>query len=209
MEMLFRREEKLGSLLDAIAAGSLPVTELDPARRKQLLDHPGESIRKRSRKILALAANENRQAVFQRLRPALELRSDVKKGLEIFRKTCAGCHRAGGEGHAVAPDMETVRDRGGENLLLHLVDPNREVPPNYIVYNAILKDGRILTGIITAETSTSLSLVRAEGLGDTILRNQLSRLKSTGRSLMPEDLEKNLGLQDIADLIGFIQNLGR
>jgi putative heme-binding domain-containing protein len=89
------------------------------------------------------------------------------------------------------------------------VDPNREVAPSYIVYNAILKDGRILTGIIAGETATSLELVRAEGLRDTLLRSQIKELKSTGRSLMPEELEKNLSLQDIANLLDFIRGLGR
>ena len=209
LEMLFRREEKLGALLDALAAGDLAPAELDPARRKQLLDHPGEAIRKRSRKIFEQTARESRRAVFERLRPSLDLAANPKLGREVFKKTCATCHRAGGEGHAVAPDIETVKGRDRESLLLHLVDPNREVAPSYIVYNAILKDGRILTGIIAGETATSLELVRAEGLRDTLLRSQIKELKSTGRSLMPEELENNLSLQDIANLLDFIRGLGR
>ena len=69
----------------------------------------------------------------------------------------------------------------------------------------ITQQGRVLTGIIASETATSLTLKRAEGKQDVVLRSNIDELISNGVSLMPEGLEKELNAQDIADVISFIK----
>jgi putative heme-binding domain-containing protein len=73
---------------------------------------------------------------------------------------------------------------------------------NYLVTT---KAGRILTGMIALETPTSLTLRRAEKAEDTILRSQIEEIQATTKSLMPEELEKLLSKQDLADLIAYLQ----
>jgi putative membrane-bound dehydrogenase-like protein len=208
-EALFRRPPRLHALLDALASGRVQPADLDPARRKQLLDHPESSVRVRARAVLGEVRDEDRARVVERHRAALDLRGDRARGAEVFRKACATCHRAAGEGHAVGPDIETVRDRDAESLLVQLLDPDREVAPAYVAYTAVTAGGRAITGRIAEETATSVRFLRAEGAEDTVLRAQLVRLESTGRSLMPADLEKTVDEQGLADLIEFIRSLGK
>jgi putative heme-binding domain-containing protein len=66
-------------------------------------------------------------------------------------------------------------------------------------------DGRQLTGIISAETATSITLRRADNATDTILRIDIDQLKSTGMSLMPEGVEKQVDQQAMADLLEFLR----
>ena len=66
-------------------------------------------------------------------------------------------------------------------------------------------DGRQLTGMIAAETATSVTLKRADNASDTVLRIDIDQLKSTGLSLMPEGLEKDLAPQDLADVIAVVR----
>jgi putative heme-binding domain-containing protein len=58
--------------------------------------------------------------------------------------------------------------------------------------------------MIAAETATSITLRRAEGASDTVLRVSIDELRSTGQSLMPEGMEKQLGKQEMADLIAYL-----
>ena len=62
-----------------------------------------------------------------------------------------------------------------------------------------------MNGIIASETATSITLKRAEGKQDVVLRNNIDELLSNGVSLMPEGLEKELTAQDLADVIAFIK----
>ena len=66
-------------------------------------------------------------------------------------------------------------------------------------------DGRQLTGLIAAETATSITLRRADNATDTVLRIDIEQLKSTGMSLMPEGLEKQIDQQSMADLLEFLK----
>jgi putative heme-binding domain-containing protein len=70
----------------------------------------------------------------------------------------------------------------------------------------VTTDGMTLTGIIAAETGTSITLRQQEGKEATLLRSNIEELQSNGVSLMPEGLEKNISPQDMADLIAFIKN---
>ena len=80
------------------------------------------------------------------------------------------------------------------------------IDSNYISYSVVTDEGQVLTGILSTETSTSITLRQAEGKEVTLLRSQVEALRSNGVSLMPEGLEKNISHQQMADLISFIKN---
>ena len=68
----------------------------------------------------------------------------------------------------------------------------------------MVDDGRVATGIIAEETATSLTLRRAENQQETILRQNIEELTSTGASLMPEGVEKKVTPQEMADLLAYV-----
>jgi putative heme-binding domain-containing protein len=88
-----------------------------------------------------------------------------------------------------------------------VLDPNFYVPPQYVQYVAVDRKGRTYTGILAEQTSTSISLKREKDAVDTLLRSNIEELSSTGKSLMPEGLEKKLSRQDMADLIAYLQTV--
>ena len=77
--------------------------------------------------------------------------------------------------------------------------------PVIVQYLVVDQDGRTYSGIIAAETATSLTLRRGDGAEDTILRAQVAEMTSTGLSLMPEGLEKTITKPEMADLIAFLR----
>jgi putative heme-binding domain-containing protein len=127
----------------------------------------------------------------------------------VFKKVCAVCHQLEGVGVQVGADLlAALRNKSAEQLLIDVLDPSREVDPRYLNYQVTTRRGQVLTGIIAAETASSVTLKRDQGAEDTVLRSRIDRIESTGKSLMPEGLEMQLSRQDLADLIGYLRKVG-
>ena len=88
--------------------------------------------------------------------------------------------------------------------MTHILDPNREVSPNYVEYVAALTDGRVVTGLISAETPSTLTLRRDNNTEVIIVRQRLAEIRATGKSLMPEGLESKISIVEMADLLAFL-----
>ena len=85
--------------------------------------------------------------------------------------------------------------------------PNQAIEGGYEEYLLETTDGREITGILAKETPTTLTLRRKKGDEDTILRSSVKDLRSLNLSPMPEDLEKSISLDQMADLIAYIKSL--
>jgi putative membrane-bound dehydrogenase-like protein len=153
----------------------------------------------------AAPVEADRRMVIERYRPALQKGGDAARGREVYRKLCQQCHKAKGEGRDVGPDLATVKDRSPEDLLTNLLDPNREVNPQYLSTRILTKDGAVLDGIVATETATSVTLKRAQGEVDTLLKIRIEKMVTSKLSLMPEGVERDLDLQGMADLIAFMR----
>jgi putative heme-binding domain-containing protein len=207
-EGLFGRPERLPALLEALEAKRILPNQLDSLRVNQLRNHSDTKIKERGVKLLAGALDPDRQKLVDSYKPALDLKSDAAKGQALFRKHCATCHRVENVGFEVGPDLRAaVRDKTPEQLLISILDPSREVDRRYTVYLIESKSGRQMSGIVAVESATSVVLRRAEKAEDTVLRAQIETMTDTGKSLMPDGLEKDLSKQDIANVIAYLMNL--
>lgn len=193
------------ALLAAVESAAVKPGEIERDKRQLLLNHPQLPVRDRAKQILADAPS-NRKEVVANYQPALELTGDAARGRLLWAKTCLQCHRVGTTGHQVGPDFVSVQNKSPADLLVAILDPNREAQPNFQTYTAVTKQGRIHTGIISAETGASLTLKRAEAKEDVVLRDTLDELVSNGISLMPEGLEKDLDRQQLADIIAALKS---
>lgn len=204
LEVLLSRSASARQTLEAVAEGRILARDLDVARKKQLISHREASIRERAQALLSEPSTSGRAEVLAAYRSAIELPGDTAAGRQVFVKTCASCHKLDGTGHEIGPNLATIQNRGAEAILANVLDPNREVNPQFLSYFVVTNDGRTLTGMIQAETGTSITLVRADNQSDLVLRSEIESLESTGVSLMPEGLEKDLTPQAMADLIAYL-----
>jgi putative membrane-bound dehydrogenase-like protein len=198
--------ERASALLDEIEAKRIAASELDRVRADRLGKHGNAKIRQRAVKLLAEALPADRQKVLADYQDVLKLASDANRGREVFQKNCSTCHRIAGVGVDVAPDIADSRTKKPEQLLVDILQPNRAIDANFVNYVVVTADGRTLTGIVTSDTASSLTLKQPEAKVVTLLRQDIEELRSTGLSLMPEGLEKNIDKQQMADLIAFIKN---
>jgi putative heme-binding domain-containing protein len=123
-----------------------------------------------------------------------------------FEKNCTTCHLLRGQGHAVGPNLAALADKPPGDFVLAIMDPNAVVEPRFVSYNVETRDGRSLSGIISAETATTLTLIQPGGITESILRSDISEIKATGLSLMPEGFEQAMNHQDLADLIAYLKS---
>jgi len=192
-------------LLTAIETGVIQRVEVERDKKQLLLQHPNKEIQTKSQMLFGNEANTDRAKVVQQFQSVLNLQGRVSAGKEVFTKKCSICHQAGNIGVQVAPNLASVKNKSEADLLIAILDPNREAQPNFNIYTVITQQGKVLTGIIASETATSITLRRAEGKQDVVLRSNIDELISNGVSLMPVGLEKELNPQEIADVISFIK----
>lgn len=206
-EALLSRTEWTLMLLNAIESGKVGRGELDPARVALLKVHPNQMIAARVSKLFANSANLARQMVIKDYQAALDLKGNPESGKTLFKKHCSACHRLENVGNQIGADLNGIRNRGLDAVLLNVLDPNREVKPKYLTYVIIDIDGRNITGMISAESANSITVRKPDGTSSTILRSEIDLLKSTGLSFMPEGLEKQIDKQQMADLLSYLNSL--
>lgn len=147
---------------------------------------------------------ENRQRVIMNYQNALKLVGNVSQGREHFRKQCSSCHRVEDIGNEIGPNLAAIKSRGAETVLTAVLDPSREVNPQYLNYIVAMTDDRVLSGMIVDEGSTSLTLRNSKNVIETVLRVDIDEIKNTGLSIMPEGFENVLDPQAMADLLCYL-----
>ncbi len=200
----FRPADRQALLLEAMEKERVSPGEIGADLRRALLGN--KSLAGRAEKLVGSAGAGDRRAVVQAYRPALAKRGNAAAGREVFRKSCLTCHRIGDEGHEVGPNLASIRTKSPEEILEQILDPNRLVEPQYFTYQILTTGGQIVDGILDAANETSVTLRRAQGATETVLRANIDKIVCAGVSLMPEGLEKVIDLEQMADLIAFLRS---
>jgi len=200
-----RRPERVSALLDEIEAKRMTTGELGQSLLRQLQNYGDAAIKERAKRLIASNLPEERQKVIDRYKEALGKTGDAKRGLELFRANCAACHKILDIGTPVGPDISDTLTKAPEQLLTDILDPSRVIDNNYVNYVVKTKSGAILSGFIASQTASSLTLRRGQGQEDVVLRQDIEEMKSSGVSLMPDGLEKNLTVEGMADLLAFLK----
>ena len=136
-------------------------------------------------------------------------KGDVNNGRLLFTKNCAACHKLNGEGGAIGPDLTHANRADRDYLLISLVDPSAVIRKEYLSYTAETADNRLVTGVITAQTATSVTLTNSKAEATTLKRDEIVSLRESPVSLMPEGLLTPLRPQELRDLFAYLQQPAR
>jgi putative heme-binding domain-containing protein len=202
----FSGQKRLPALLNAIQAGKIQAWALGPARTRQLLQHTDPEIKKQAQAILS-DPESDRKTIYDKYLPAITSTGTADRGRKVYEANCAECHKVGDVGQELGPDLRSVAKRYKETLLADILMPNQNIEGGYEEYLLQTNDGRDITGILAKETATTLTLRRRKGDEDVILRSNVKSLRSLSLSPMPEDLEKSITVDQMADLIAYIKSL--
>jgi putative membrane-bound dehydrogenase-like protein len=207
LTVLSSRSEWVLRLLAQLESGSVAAAEIEATMRQRLMTTRDATIRQRLEKVFTSGTSADRQSVMESFQPALKLSGDPARGAVIFGKKCSSCHKQGGVGHEVGPNLASLTTRTPESLFTAILDPSAAVEAKYLNFVAATTSGRSVIGLLSTETGSSITLLAAEGKSESILRSDIEELRSTGKSLMPDGVEKDLTHQDLADVIEYVRTL--
>jgi putative membrane-bound dehydrogenase-like protein len=138
--------------------------------------------------------------------------SDAAAGRRVFFHAnsagCFKCHTVDGRGGKVGPDLTTVaRTMDRTKLVQSILEPSREISPQFVSWNFELKSGHMLHGLLISEESEKLKVASADGKVHDLALNDLETRAPQSLSLMPEKLTDQLTTQEFLDLIAFLETL--
>lgn len=178
--------------------------EIPSTRREALQRHKDQDIRTAVIRLQDKRSNTERGTVLTNFLPAARLTGDPARGKEWFIQRCSICHLLDETGKAIGPDLLELTDKSPESLMMAIIDPNKAVLDQYIVYEIETQDGRSLSGVVTEASKSGLSYKNALGEMESLSQDIILSIRATGLSLMPEGLEEGMSHQDMADLTAFI-----
>lgn len=203
-DILANGEDNLRLVVKAVEQGDIEPWTVGGRLRRNLIMHSDAPFREHARALITQAPEE-RKKVIDRYQAALSQDADPIAGQAIFEKTCAKCHAIDGVGKDVGPDLATVRTRPAAFILNDILLPNQSIEPEYESYIVETNDGQTLEGVLGPPNPTAVTLRREGGEQDVINRADIKSMRSAQLSAMPEDLEKEITVDEMAHLIRFIQ----
>lgn len=148
-----------------------------------------------------------RRAKFEMFLKRAALPGDSAAGKQLAQASCLMCHQVKGEGMAIGPDLSGAGAMGAESLLRNILTPNEQLESGYYRHDIKLKDGTVLSGFLSAESPSSLTLRQIGTDERSIPRDQILKHDISRRSLMPEGLIDGFSDKQVADLFSYLMSL--
>ena len=212
LAILLGRADWTGIFVQAAENGKAQFSELSLDQKQSLAKHPNKAIADSAQKLLASGGglpDADRQKVIDGLSPAVLQKGDAVKGKLVFQQNCTKCHTHSGEGAKIGPDLTGMAAHPKSELLIAIIDPSRSVEGNFRQYTVITDDGRVLVGLLSSETKTTIELLDSEGKVHPIQRENIKKFVASPLSLMPEGFEKQIGAEGLTNLLEFLTQRGR
>ncbi|MBW3629043.1 MAG: c-type cytochrome [Gemmatimonadetes bacterium] len=202
---LARDPARVPLLLEALASRRVDPAEIDRPLRNQLTALSDETLRARARAIFAVTTASGLDAV-ERYRAILSVQGDPARGAEVFARVCSSCHQyRGAGGTPFGPDLGEVSSHLPFSLLTDILHPNQSIADGFELWQVKLTDGTTLSGIISSETPTSVTLRRAGSPPTTLPRAQIASMAALDLSAMPEGLDAQVTPDGMAHLLAYLK----
>jgi putative heme-binding domain-containing protein len=138
---------------------------------------------------------------------------DPQSGRKIFfdlkgTVQCSKCHSVGGEGGRVGPALDRIASRRAPEFLMEsILEPSKEIAPEFEAVAVATKNGRVITGLRVNETNFSIQLYEENGRFHSFLKRDLDDFKTLKKSLMPENFTELLSVKQLHDLFAYLMSL--
>ncbi len=132
---------------------------------------------------------------------------DAQRGRTAFTKAdCFKCHRCGGQGETVGPDLTTVAQRFQQQELLEsIVYPSHNISDQY-ASKLVTSNGRTYAGLVIPRGEAGITLLLSDGEKIDLAHADIEDLQVSSQSVMPTGLLNKLTLSEVADLFAFLEN---
>lgn len=205
---LARTNEGAALLMAQVDAGKAPALLLrhrDLANAFASLD---ASVRERAARLTAALPPEDARldAMIAKRNGAFSIAvTDLHRGAAVFAQNCAACHRLGGNGGNLGPNLDGIGVRGASRLIEDILDPSRNVDPAFRLASVTLRNGETVGGmdlrdeggevrVVDPVTGTERRVAKADVVSQTVLAS----------SAMPAAFESALTEQEFNDLLAYL-----
>lgn len=133
---------------------------------------------------------------------------NAETGRRIFFNSkvalCSSCHRHSGRGNVVGPDLSLIAQQGDRAAILRsILEPHREVAPQFYPSVVELKDGTTFTGILLRSSSSEV-FRDLTGKEKSFPETDIVKRTELRTSLMPPGLVLTLTPSELRDLLAFL-----
>ena len=136
---------------------------------------------------------------------------DWQRGWAVFfgnEAGCAKCHRVRGEGSDLAPDLSNLIHRDYDSVLRDIRDPSGALNPDYTASTVIMKDRRVLNGLVRPAPGADDDrfIVRGDYDGERspLRKADVKKILPSPLSMMPTGLAEGIGEAKLRDLLTFL-----
>ena len=136
---------------------------------------------------------------------------DAEEGKKIIVEKaevyCIRCHKAGGDGGEVGPDLKGIASRRTREYILEsIVYPNKHFAEGYESLVVTLKNGTTYAGTVKSESASELELNSPED-GLVKIKKADIQTRERGLSGMPEEIRQVLTKHELRDVVEFLSTL--
>jgi putative heme-binding domain-containing protein len=201
-------------LLDAVASGAIPRTDLTAFTARQLQSFGDERL---DRRVVELwgpvrSTAKDKEAAIARWKKGITPQklavADRAAGRAIFDAACANCHKLFDHGDAVGPELTGSQRTQVDYLLENLVDPSAAVAKDYQMQVIRTTSGRVVTGLLVAQNDQAVT-IRSATERIVIPADEIESHTVSPVSVMPEGLLEPLTLVQVIELFAYLGGPGQ
>jgi putative membrane-bound dehydrogenase-like protein len=211
MSVLASRASFASAMLSMMAKGSIPRADLSAYHARQIIALNDAALSAQLKHVWGDlgSVNADKAKLISEFKAQLTgatlAKADLKAGRVLFTALCSTCHVMYGVGARIGPDLTGSNRTNLDYLLENILDPSGVVSADYRMSTLKLKDGRVLTGIISARTDRTISLRSLTG-EQTLEKTEVTSDDAAPISLMPEGLLLGLSEAQRRDLIAYLMH---
>jgi putative membrane-bound dehydrogenase-like protein len=145
-------------------------------------------------------------------RNALKQPGNAESGRRLFFDVtvgCAQCHRIEDHGGALGPDLSVIgRVANRERIIDSILEPSKEIAPQWVQHTVETKNDESFSGILVGQQADgTVTLLMNDGRGVLVPGSQVASHDNSKVSLMPDELETGLSVEEFRDLLAFLMSL--
>jgi putative heme-binding domain-containing protein len=142
----------------------------------------------------------------------LALPGDSARGRKLFFDVagvqCRNCHRIGGKGIEIGPDLDQIGKKYDRAQILdNILFPSKQIDEKYLTYLIETKQGQVYTGLLVSKDTTKVVLKDEKNKRIEVPAADVEVMVSQQKSLMPELLLRDLTAEQVADLTAYLSSL--
>ena len=138
----------------------------------------------------------------------IAMNGDAKKGVEVFAANCSVCHQVNGEGIDFGPKLSEIGDKlPKEGQYLAIMYPDAGIGFGYEGWDLKMKDGSMMSGIITSKTETDIILKMPGGTVQNLKTANVKSMKVMPNSMMPTGLMDGMSKDEAVNLVEYLVGL--